>query len=229
MEQPQKITAITKQAHNANRVNIFVNGRFALALGLTQVVDEKLRVGLALDQARLAELEQQGVFDKYYQRALIYALTRPRSEKEIRDYLRKKTAPVMKRIQNRDGDYEIVTKSGMNSKLIEPIIEKLKTKKYLDDYQFARFWAENRNLKKGISVYQLRQELLKKGISNAIIDDILTTSTRTDVNEIRKIIAKKRTKYDDQKLIAYLVQKGFDYATVLDSVRTDSANPDFDP
>lgn len=36
------------------------------------------------------------------------------------------------------------------------------------------------------------------------------------------MIAKKRQKYDDQKLIAYLVRQGFDYQLVVDMVRENS-------
>ncbi|MDR2063509.1 MAG: RecX family transcriptional regulator [Candidatus Nomurabacteria bacterium] len=220
-----KITSLTMQTHNTNRVNVFVDGSFRLSLGLAQVVDEGLKVGLELDEARLMELQQKSVFGKYYQRALEYALARPHSEREVRDYLRRKTLPIAKRVRDQNGNYKTIEKSGMDAELIQPIIEKLQKGKYLDDARFAEFWVENRNLKKGVSARKLRQELLKKGVANEIIEKVLAVSERTDADEIQKIIAKKRAKYDDKKLVAHLVQRGFDYATALRSV-TDSAAPD---
>ena len=52
-------------------------------------------------------------------------------------------------------------------------------------------------------------ELIKKGISKEIIDEVL--GGRNDEEEILKIIAKKRAKYDDDKLIQYLCRQGFPY------------------
>lgn len=95
---------------------------------------------------------------------------------------------------------------------IEEIISRLIEKGYLDDQKFAEYYVENRFVKKGISQKRLRLELVKKGVDKQIIDDVLSANTRTDEEEIKKIIAKKRTKYDDDKLIQYLVRQGFDYA-----------------
>ena len=60
-------------------------------------------------------------------------------------------------------------------------------------------------------------ELIKKGVKNDIIDKVL--NGRNDEEEIKKIIAKKRNKYDDDKLIQYLVRQGFDYQLAQTLVR----------
>ena len=39
----------------------------------------------------------------------------------------------------------------------------------------------------------------------------MAESSRDETAEIEKIIAKKRPKYTDEKLIQYLVRQGFDY------------------
>ncbi len=79
----------------------------------------------------------------------------------------------------------------------------------MDDQKFAQYYVENRFVKKGISRKRLRMELVKKGISKEIIDEVL--DNRNDEEEILKIIAKKRAKYDDDKLIQYLCRQGFSY------------------
>ena len=60
-------------------------------------------------------------------------------------------------------------------------------------------------------------ELMKKGKSNETIDEVL--GKRDDEEEIMKIIAKKRAKYDDDKLIAYLVRQGFPFELARSRVR----------
>ena len=102
-------------------------------------------------------------------------------------------------------------------KLSDTIISRLISKKYLDDSKFAEYYVENRFVKKGISRKRLKMELIKKGITNDIIEQVL--DKRSDETEIKKIIAKKRAKYDDDKLISYLVRQGFSYQLAQSLVR----------
>ena len=88
----------------------------------------------------------------------------------------------------------------------------------MDDVKFARYYVENRFVKKGVSKKRLKMELAKKGVSREIIEEVL--DLRNDEEEIKKIIAKKRAKYDDDKLIQYLCRQGFSYQLVQDLVRT---------
>ena len=101
---------------------------------------------------------------------------------------------------------------------IEAVIERLKSRKYLDDERFARYFLENRNITKGASVKKLRLDLSRKGIDKKLIDNLMAEEIRTDDEEIKKIIAKKAKKYDKDKLIAYLVRHGFDYQLARDAV-----------
>ena len=103
------------------------------------------------------------------------------------------------------------------SKFSNTIITRLQEKGYLNDETFARFYVENRFVKKGISKKRLRLELIKKGISQEIIDQVL--NVRNDEEEIKKVITKKRAKYDDDKLIQYLIRQGFDYQLAQSLVR----------
>ena len=60
---------------------------------------------------------------------------------------------------------------------------------------------------------------MKKGVSAQIIDDVLAQDSRDEREEIRKVIARKINRYDDQqKLIQYLVRQGFNYSDVLDEL-----------
>ena len=108
---------------------------------------------------------------------------------------------------------------------IEKIVERLKSESIIDDEKFAKYFVENRNLIKGTSVKKLKLELRKKGIADKIIETVLSAdengnTIRNDAEEIQKIIAKKRKKYDDDKLIQYLCRQGFDYQLVQNLVRS---------
>ena len=56
------------------------------------------------------------------------------------------------------------------------------------------------------------------GIAQDIIEEVMQRSGRSEVDEINKIIAKKRNKYDDEKLVQYLCRQGFSYDEVKRAV-----------
>lgn len=200
-----KITALKQGVKNPDRVNVFVDDKFAFSLDVSQVVDLKIKVGLLVSASDLAEFKKASEFGKLYQRALEWVLSRPHSEKELRDYLYKK-----------------IYEKKLDKNYIDRIIEKLKAKNYVDDLKFAEYYVENRFVKKGVSLKRLKMELLKKGVSKEIIEEVLADSPRNEEEEIKKVILKKRNKYDDEKLTAYLVRQGFPYDLVRELVRQTS-------
>ena len=104
------------------------------------------------------------------------------------------------------------------SKMVETIIERLLLKGYLDDKRFAKYYVENRFVKKGISQKRLRMELVKKGVDKETIDEVL--GERSDEEEIDEIIMKKKGRYDDKKLMSYLVRQGFSYELVREKIES---------
>ena len=197
-----QVTDIKQAVKNPNRANIFIDGKYSFSLDITQLVDAKLKIGTTLTAERLDELKHASTFGKLYQRTLEWVLVRPRSVKETRDYLARKSPE---------------EKSFSSS-----IIERLVAKGYLDDRKFAEYYVENRFVKKGISAKRLKMELMKKGVSSQIIAEVLDQNTRSDEQEIQKIIAKKRAKYDDTKLIQYLARQGFDFELARNLVQESS-------
>ncbi len=210
-----KITSLKQGVRNPNRVNVFVNNKFSFSLDVAQVVDYKIKVGQEITEEKLNELKNASAFGKLYQRALEWALMRPRSTKEVREYLQKK----LKRPSStpQEGTQPSPWSSEDAFGLQQSIVSRLKAKGYLNDQKFAEYYVENRFVKKGISQKRLKMELAKKGVSAEIIEQVL--DKRNDEEEILKIIAKKRVKYDDEKLIAYLCRQGFDYQLAQNLVR----------
>lgn len=204
-----KITAITIQARNPNRVNISVDGKYRFSLDVFQVGELGLRVGQEYSDEELAELEQESQFGKLYARALEYCMTRPRSIRETKDYLWQKTRTTIYKSRKTG---EIKEREGVSQAVADRVLERLIYKKYLDDERFAQFWIENRFIAKGISSKRLKLELAKKGVDKNIIEVAMDEFARNDQDELQKIIAKKRSRYpDEQKFIQYLARQGFSY------------------
>ncbi len=223
---PEKsiITDLKQGVKNPNRVNVFVDGKFSFSLDVSQVVDFHIKKGMEISVEQLDEYKKASEFGKLYQRTLEWVLLRPRSERETNDYLYKKlrmsSSGRSSRPSSRGSSLRPRSNCGCPSEdipeLSNKIITRLTSKGYLDDRKFAEWYVENRFVKKGISRKSLTMELMKKGISAEIIDDVL--DVRNDEEEILKIIAKKRAKYDNEKLIQYLCRQGFSYQLARDLV-----------
>jgi regulatory protein len=199
-----KITSISAQVRDKNRVNVSVDGKYRFSLDLYQLSDLGIKVGTEYEETELLALEQESQFGKLYGRALEYCLMRPHSAKEVKDYLYRKTRPT----RTKTGEM----RPGLSPELTERVFNRLVDKSYIDDTKFTRYWVDNRSLTKGASFRKLTAELRAKGVESTIIEEALGNTERNNQDELAKVIAKKRSRYDDdQKFMAYLASQGFSY------------------
>ncbi len=202
-----KITNIKQQVKNKERLSIFVDKKYSFSLSTWQFTSAGLKVGSEITDKELAELQADSDFGKFYDRTLMWALLRPRSSWEVKDYLRRKTD---------------------DEGLQTAVYEQLVNKKYIDDEDFAQRWVNNRRLLKSVSKLKLRQELLKKRVSKEIINQTLETDETDEQEVLKELIEKKRriTRYrDDRKLMEYLARQGFRYGDikeVMDAINSES-------
>jgi|JI10StandDraft_1071094.scaffolds.fasta_scaffold06413_15 regulatory protein len=238
-----KITSISVQVRNPDRVNISIDGKYRLSLDIYQLTELGVKNGAEVSDEQIAEWEAESTFGKLYGRALEYTMIRPHSAKEIRDYLWRKTLTRKQRVTSHESrvtkgitykkksarddndnrtsylvprtSVTVIEKPGVAREIADRVYERLVEKGYIDDEKFVRFWLENRNLRKGTSQRKLIAELRSKGIEQGIIDALLPSSTRSDSSELQKIIMKKAKRYDDpKKLMQYLMRQGFSYDDV---------------
>lgn len=191
-----KITAIKQQVKTAGRYSIFVDEVFAFGLSDEGLLQSGITVGQEIDEGKLAQLKGTAKLDKAYGRCLGLLARRPRSEWEIRDYLKRKDY----------GEDEAST-----------IVVRLESRGYLDDQDFARRWVEDRRLLKATSQRRLQQELRAKRVSDDIISQVLANDETDELEVLRELIIRKRTQsryQDEQKLMAYLIRQGYNYGDV---------------
>lgn len=211
-----KITNISIQVKNKDRVNISVDEKYRFSLDIYQVGELGIKVGKEYTDQELTELENESQFGKLYGRALEYTMMRPHSSKEVKDYLWRKTRTTRIRVQETG---EIRERPGVSQVLADRVFDRLVEKGHLNDANFARYWVENRQQRKGISSRKLVNELRIKGVDTTVISEAMHNSPRDEKSEILKIIEKKRNKYDDeQKLIGYLMRQGFSYGIIRDAL-----------
>lgn len=209
-----KVTHLSAQQRQPNRVNVFVDGVYRLSLDMYQVTELGVKIGREYTEDELAALEEESAFGKLYARTLDYILLRPHSSKEIRDYLYRKTRATPVRRRNRQSGEQPVfdMKPGVSKTVADGVYKRLVDKGYVDDRAFARWWVENRHVRKGTSLKKLEVELRAKGIASEIIQENIQNSPRDEKSELVKVILKKKYKYDDEdKFVQYLMRQGFRY------------------
>lgn len=212
-----KITDISIQARNPDRVNVSVDGKYRLSLDIIQVTELGVKIGTEYTHDELIALEEESLFGKLYARTLEYVLMRPHSSREVKDYLWRKTRATKVKVRSTN---EIKDRPGVSQAIADRVYNRLLQKGYVDDTKFAQYWVENRQQRKGISPRKLVAELRLKGIDQTIIDEAMQNSPREEKDELVKVLEKKRSRYDDdQKLIAYLLRQGFSYDAVKDALK----------
>lgn len=194
---------ITKLAaqKKSSRVNIFLDSRFALGISLDEVVKNSLQVGQFLTQTQVESLVKSSQWEKIYHRVLNFLSFRPRTEKEIKDYLRRKLPP----------DFA--------QKFIAQVIIRLKEEKLIDDLEFANWWLDQRQTHRPKGKLVLGRELKQKGICREIIDQVLAKiNPGQEIILAKKLLAKKERLYcklplreQKQKLYQQLLRAGFSW------------------
>lgn len=188
-----KITDIKAQVKRQGRYSIFVDEKYSFSLSEAELLNLGLKIGQDYDDSGLSALKNKAEEDKALMRVYDLLARRRRSEREVRDYLKRKEC---------------------EEDLINRIINRLHEHSYLDDAKFAQVWVDERRRLGHRSDQQLRAELIKKGIDKDQITEALGAAEQSDNDALRLLVAKKRklARYqDDQKLMAFLARRGFRY------------------
>lgn len=144
------------------------------------------------------------LYEKLIQSALRFVSFRPRSQKEIRDFLAKKlarrhtTAPL----------------------ILQKVLDRLDELGYIDDERFAFWWVEQRDHFRPKGRRLLEIELAKKGMSGEIIDQVLNRTRKgegkTEKERAIQAVGKKLALWQrlpvlerKKKLYDFLMRRGF--------------------
>jgi regulatory protein len=198
-----RITSLRFQKRAPDRVNVYLDDRFAF--GLPAVEAARLRVGQSLEDQDIERLCSLDVEQKAYDRAVRFLAYRPRSEAEVRNRLEQ---------------------AGVDHALIEAVIGRLKAQRYLDDAEFARFWVEGRQRFSPRSATALRQELRRKGLDDSTIAAAVgvldVAAAAYDAARPRALRLASLAGSDPmlfrRKLGDFLLRRGFDYEVVREVV-----------
>lgn len=217
-----KITALEPQ-RRSGRINVFVDGEFALGLHTSVAEDKGLRVGLEITADELLAVSK----DEERRRAVANAVrmleSRSRSRGEIEA-----------RLQER----------AYSTEAIEAVIAQLTRAGLVDDTAFAKEWVGTRSkAREPVGRIRLRHELKLKGIPQDLVEQAIG-----DVDEAEELAqairaARRHTRpyagyagwmAERQRLAGYLQRRGYGWdithtvlKTVIGECRDSEADVDY--
>lgn len=187
-----KITRLTSQKRG-EFVNLYIDDEFFCGLSLNQVAAYRLHKGQEMTEAELLSLKQEANQSKAYYAGLRYVGLRIRSEKEMRDYLRRK---------------------GYEDDVVTAALTRLTSEKYLNDTDFVERWIAMRRAQHW-SPRAIQADLMKKGLHIDLADPTMTQDE--SLQESIDSLIHKKTRHrtlEREKLMQFLAGKGFQYADI---------------
>ena len=152
--------------------------------------------------------------EKLVNAAIRFFSFRPRSEKELRDFLAKKLTK-----WKISGDV-----------LLDKVVTRMAELGYVDDRKFARWWVEQRNTFRPKGTMLLVRELYQKGVDRDIVGEVLSGSKGSEMEDAKTVIEKKLKLLNNlsrfekkKKLYGLLGRRGFSSETI-DRVVDDVVN-----
>ena len=191
------ITDIKPQAKNKGRVSIYIDDKFYCGMEKLTALSYRLKIGDEIDELRLSEAIEASECASAFERAAKYLGMRPRTRKEMTDYLVGK---------------------GYTQKAVQETVRKLGEYGYIDDEAYCHTYIEEYKHKAGVR--KLESDLYAKGVPRAIVEQALEELDDEESAQAALAIAQKYLRShapDRRKLTAYLLSKGFGYDTIKEA------------
>lgn len=198
------ITSIKPQK-NKKRVNVYLNGKFAFGIDLDNLAKLNLKVEQELSDKEVEDIVRKAEFQKTLDKLLRFATLRPRSEKEITDWLKRKK---------------------VHESLHKELFNRLKRLELIDDIKFAQWWVEQRQAFRPKSLRIMNYELRIKGVKKELIEQVLSETKIDEAAIAKELLRKKDYKWKGlprrearQKMSQFLARKGFGWNVVEKTVK----------
>ncbi len=201
------ITKIERQKRHPDRVNLYLDGKFALGVHQEVIVKYGLRKGDKISKELIDKLVLHEEYALAKQKAIRLMNRRQRTEKEIRSKLIEKE---------------------FHPAIVDETIKHLKTIKLINDEAYARAYIHDVLLKRSLSRKYLKQQLQSKGVDKLIIEKVLDENFSPDqeIKIAREAAEKLLERYQSslkkiepekqyRRIAQYLIRHGFSWTIIL--------------
>jgi regulatory protein len=188
------ITAIERQKRR-RRVDVHIDGAYAFSIGLELAVERKLAVVGEIGAEQRRELEREDQRRGALAAALRLLAAQPRSEKELRDRLRRRA---------------------FGREAVDAAVERMRELGYLNDAAFARFFVEARQAATPRSRRALSFELTRKGVGRELAAEAVVELSDEDAaydaaqRRLRALRGLDKQAFT-RRLGAFLTSRAFGY------------------
>ena len=200
LARPSVVTALVPSSRREGRFDVMVDGVVAATVGAESVSRLRISVGMALDERRLAALDEEGRVMGAVDRALDALAFRDRSAMELRRFLQRK---------------------GVDASVAEVAVARLVESGVVDDARFSRSLARSRVAGAGASRRRVGQDLARRGVAPAVAEQAIAevwVEEQVDDDEAVLALARKRARtlvgleerVRERRLYGYLARRGYD-------------------
>lgn len=136
-------------------------------------------------------------FESAKEKAVRYLVVAKRTEKEVRDKLKKLKC---------------------NNNIIDEVIEYLINLGYINDEEYVDAYIRQSMRLLSLCIFEIKQKLLQKGIGKSLINKKLDNIIKSDYEErvIEKLMTTKLKNMDNLKRKQYLYRRGFRIINEID-------------
>ncbi len=186
------ITSIKIQEKDKNRCNIFLDGEYSFSLSYESVLQNRLKVGVSLNDNQIALLKLDDQKATAMSKGLAYVSKAMKTKKQVVNYLLGK-------------EY--------SSETVYHVVDRLVELGFINDIEFAKRYIE---CSSGKGKRLLENALYVKGISKNDFENAYYLAMPNDKEKAFSVLqkymkSKESSKENFAKAYRYLVGKGFSY------------------
>jgi len=195
---PFRISEVIVQKNDSSRVSIFTNGKFVFGISLFDATSLALHKGTEVTSEQINIICATVLRDQIRSWLLSLLARRPYSRHQLVQKARLK--------QYRKTD-------------VDPILDEFESKGWLNDFEFAKAYVNDKYKLSGWGPQKIRMYLFKEGISNQIIEMVISglNSDPEIYTTLEKLVQKKKNHFlrekdtfkRKKKVVDYLMRKGF--------------------
>lgn len=199
------VTAITQQKKDETKYNVFLDGDYAFALPMQDILYFKLKEGKEVPEETVSYIQNSLIYIRAQDTALHYIGYKMRTVQEIRRKLEEKE---------------------FSEEVIEKVLVFLEKYGYADDREYCRKYIREKLRMKPKSGYALKIELRQRGISATVIDEVMgETEVDEEGDAFRWLERKSRGQWPPEnekkkkQLYDFLLRKGYSYGVATEAFR----------
>lgn len=198
-----KITDITPQKHNKNRVSVFVDGEYSFSLENTDMVRLKVKIGNEITDEDILRFNTECNLTK--------------AKNRVMDIINRRLLPKKAVIDD-------LLKHGFDKDIAKKAVEEFENLGYINDEFFASQYAKDAYEYKKHGKLRIINDLVQKGIEKDLAKEILCQLDIDEKDNILDILNARFSNLDfsdfkqKNKAIRYLATRGYNISDIINAI-----------